>query len=79
MNYEVSNKVMEDFTEKSREYVTPYMRDKLHTVNPEFTWDMESFVLIVRYSCKSSRDRRSRERQQPKIKMPNHRCLLKCT
>lgn len=35
---------MTDFTATSREYVTPYMRDKLHTVHPEFTWDMESFV-----------------------------------
>jgi len=35
---------MEDFIEKKKEYLTPFMVDKIFTINPEYTWDISDFV-----------------------------------
>lgn len=40
----VSRRAMADFIEKKKEYVTPFMIDKIFTINPEYTWDIKDFV-----------------------------------
>lgn len=42
---------MKDYTSKFRVYPTPYLFDKIFTISPEFTWDLNNFVTIIIYSA----------------------------
>ncbi len=43
----VSRRAMNDFIEKKKEYMTPFMTDKIFTINPEYTWDIKEFVTFL--------------------------------
>lgn len=36
---------MNDYIAQSRLYPTPFMFDKIFTISPEFTWDLNTFVI----------------------------------
>ena len=40
----VSERAMNDFIEKKKYYLTPFMVDKIFSINPEYTWDINDFV-----------------------------------
>ena len=45
---------MKDYTAKFRVYPTPYLFDKIFTISPEFTWDLNNFVSLTLLSSRKS-------------------------
>ena len=45
---------MKDYTAKFRVYPTPYLFDKIFTISPEFTWDLNNFVITFLLSSRRS-------------------------
>lgn len=43
----LSRRAMSDFIEKKKEYLTPFLVDKIFNINPEFTWDIKDFVIVL--------------------------------
>jgi hypothetical protein len=42
----VSTRAMTDFIAKKKEYITPFIVDKIFSINPEYTWDIFDFVIV---------------------------------
>ena len=59
---------MKDFTARSKVYPTPYLYDKIFTLSPEFTWDINTFVLLPARSLIKSENRNSGARPPARIR-----------
>jgi len=54
----VSERAMSDFVNaKKKYYLTPFMVDKIFSINPEFTWDINDFVIFYIITVRINQER----------------------